>query len=192
MYDRGKKSTDSRPCRPGKQQVTYARCIGCLCRFMWIRVWTQKHYWNPLQDLQRAQTRKASYVLQPDSTMTDENCLKHLRSTHQSNHNTSQYPYRPGKTCQWWPSWPVGHLQALLKASWSSPQGRRKSRPWSHSRQGCQSCSHRSHRWTQQSQSRQRSEPIQQLAPWKLLQVRWGCLRTSGLRMETRSLALAA
>ena len=80
----------------------------------------------------------------------------------------------------------------LLKASWSSPQGRRKSRPWSHSRQGCQSCSHRSHRWTQQSQSRQRSEPIQQLAPWKLLQVRWGCLRTSGLRMETRSLALAA
>ena len=121
-----------------------------------------------------------------------ENFWKHFRSTHQSNHNTSQYPCRPGKTCQWWPSWPVGHLQALLKASWSSPQGRRKSRPWSHSRQGCQSCSHRSHRWTQQSQSRQRSEPIQQLAPWKLLQVRWGCQRTSGLRMETRSLALAA
>ena len=97
----------------------------------------------------------------------------------------------PERTFRWWPSWPIGHSPALLTTSWSSPQGRRKSRPWSHSHPGRQSCSHRSHRWTQQSQSRQQSEPIQQLAPWKLLQVRWGCQRTSGQRMETRSLASA-
>ncbi len=30
------------------------------------------------------------------------------------------------------------------------------------------------------------SEPIQQLAPWKLLQVRWGCQRTSGQKPGIR------